>query len=86
MNNKDSVNNETHTILSTQGDIEINTAPCESQPNPEGQGEALPVSDRETYPRGREDPRTYAGLAISARDTRVAEMISDHPLLQNVHH
>ena len=55
MNNKDNVNNETHIILPPQGDIEIDTVHCVSQPNPDGQGEALPVSDRETCPRGCED-------------------------------
>ena len=44
-----------------------------------GQGNALAVSDRETCLRGREGLRTYAGVAISARDTSVGEMISDHP-------
>ena len=46
----------------------------------QGQVHALPVSDRETCTRGREGPRTYAGVAISARDMSVGEMISDHPL------
>ena len=59
--------------------LETSTVDCESTPNPEGQGEALPASDRETCPRGHEGPRTYAGVAISARDTSVGEMISDHP-------
>ena len=47
---------------------------------PQVQGNALSVSDRETCLRGYEGPRTYAGVAISARDTSVGEMISDHPL------
>ena len=74
VNNKDIVNNETHTILSTHGDIEMNTVRCESQPNPEGQGEALPVSDRDICLRGCEGLDTYAGVASSVR-----EMISEHP-------
>ena len=86
MNNKDNVNNKIHTILPTQGDLEINTVCCQSQPNSAGQGEALPVSDRETCPRGCEGPRTYAGVAISARDTSVGEIISDPLTLRNVHH
>ena len=80
VNNKDIVNNETQTILSTQGDIEMNTVRCESQPSPEGQGESLPVSDRETCARGREGLHTYAGVAISARDISVREMINDNLL------
>ena len=53
-NLNNNVNNKTHNILPRQGDIENNTVHCVSQPNPNGQGEALPVSDRETWPRGRE--------------------------------
>ena len=45
----------------------------------QGQVNAIPVSDRETYTRGREGPRTFAGVAISARDMIVGEVISDHP-------
>ena len=79
MNNKGNVKNETHTILPMQGDIEINTVQCESQLNPKGQGEALPVSESETCPRGCEGLETYAGAANSAWDISVGEMISDHP-------
>ena len=61
------------------GDVEMNTVRCESKPNPERQGEALPVSDRETCPRGHEGLDTYAGVAVSARDKSFGEMISDHP-------
>ena len=38
-----------------------------------------PVPDEETRTRGREGPRTSAGVAISARDMSVGEGISDHP-------
>ena len=68
VNNKDIVNNETHTTLPMNGNVEMNTVRCESQLNPEGQGEALPVSDRETCPRGCEGLDNYAGLANSAND------------------
>ena len=51
-----------------------------SETYPSGQVHAPPVSDRETCTRGREGPRTYAGVAISARDMSVGEVISDHPL------
>ena len=78
MNNKDNVNNNTHIILPQQGDIGNYTGNCVNQPNPNGQGEAQPVSDRETCPRGREGLETYAGVAISARDISVGEMIDDH--------
>ena len=78
MNNKDYVNNETHIILPPQGDIEIDTVHCVSQPNPDRQGEALPVSERETCSRGREGLETYAGVAISARDISVGQIITDH--------
>ena len=79
VNNKDIVNNETHTILPMNGVVEMNTVRCESQPNPEVQGEALPVSDRETCPRGCEGLDTYAGVAISARDISVGAVIDNHP-------
>ena len=51
----------------------------QSETYPSGQVHASPVSDRETCTRGREGPRTYAGVAISARDISVGDMISDHP-------
>ena len=79
VNNKDNVNNETHIILPQQGDIGNDTGHCVSQPNPDRQGKAQPVSDRETCPRDHEGLVTYAGVAISARDISVGEMITDHP-------
>ena len=45
----------------------------------EGQGEALPVSDRETCPTCREGLDPYAGVAITARNISVGVMISYHP-------
>ena len=50
-----------------------------SEAYPNGQVHASPVSDRETCPRGRKGPRTYAGLAISAWDMSVGELIPDYP-------
>ena len=47
--------------------------------NPEGQGEALPASDRETCPKGCEGFVTQAVVATSARDMTVVEVIVDHP-------
>ena len=79
MNNKDIVNNDTQNTLPSIGNVETGTVDCESTPNLEGQGEALPVSDRETCPRGCEDLDTYAGVAISARDISVGAVIDDHP-------
>ena len=70
-------NTPTHVLSTT--DLVIDTVDCESTPNPEGQGEALPASDRKTCPRGCEGLETYAGVAIRARDISVGEMISDHP-------
>ena len=46
---------------------------------PSGQVHASSVSDGETHTRGREDLRIYAGVAISALDMSVGEVISDHP-------
>ena len=66
------------------GDVKINTVSCESQPVPEGQGEALLVSDRETCPRGREGLDTYDGVAISARDISVGAVIVDHYKHKNI--
>ena len=62
------------------GNVETGTVDCESTPNLEGQGEALPASDRETYPRGREGLVTQTGVAITARDISVGAVINDHPL------
>ena len=66
-------------------DTIIENSKSESTPNPEGHGEALPATDRETCPRGREGLVTHAVVAISARDMSVGELISDHPPYQNVH-
>ena len=59
VNDKDIVYNKTQNTLPMNGNVGMNTVHCESQPNPEGQGEALPVSDRETCLRGREGLDTY---------------------------
>ena len=59
--------------------LETSTVDCESTPNPEGQGEALPASDRETCPRGLEGLVTQAVVATSARDMSVGAVIGDHP-------
>ena len=77
--NKDIVINDTQNTLPSKGNVETGTVDCESTPNLEGQGEALPASDRETCTRGREGLVTQAGVAISARDKSVGEMIEDHP-------
>ena len=69
------INNNT-TVIETENDVNNTTW---SGTYLQGQVNALLVSDRETCPRGCEGPRTYAGVAISARDTSVGEMISDHP-------
>ena len=69
-NNKDFVSKD---------NLETSTVDCESTPNPEGQGEALPASDRETCPRGREGLVTQAVVADSARDMSVGAVIRDHP-------
>ena len=44
MNDKDIVYNKTHITLPMDGNVGMNTVRCESQPNPEGQGEALWVN------------------------------------------
>ena len=44
-----------------------------------GQVHASPVSDGETRTRSCEGLRTYASVAISARDMSVGEVILDHP-------
>ena len=59
VNNKDIVNNDTQNTLPSSGNVETHTVDCRSTPNPEGLGEALPVSDRETCPRGHEGLHTY---------------------------
>ena len=46
-NNKDVVNKDTPNRVLSTDNLEIDTVDCESTPNPEGQGEALPASDRE---------------------------------------
>ena len=43
------------------------------------QGHGSSVSDGETRTRGREGLQIYAGVAISARDMSVGEVIFDHP-------
>ena len=62
-------------ILPQQGDTGKYTGNCVSQPNPNGQGEAQPVSDRETCPRGREGLVTQAVVATSAWDMSVGAII-----------
>ena len=69
------INNNT-TVIETENDVNNTTW---SGTYLQGQVNAIPVSDRETCTRGREGPRTYAGVAISARDMSVGEVISDHP-------
>ena len=44
-----------------------------------GQVHASSVSDGETRTRGCEGLRIYAGVATSAQDMSVGEVISDHP-------
>ena len=53
--------------------LETSTVDCESTPNPEGQGEALPASDRETCTRGREGLVTQDVVANSAKDMSVSQ-------------
>ena len=43
------------------------------------QGHASSVSDGETRTRGCEGLQIYAGVATSAQDMSVGEVISDHP-------
>ena len=69
-NNKDFVSKD---------NLETSTVDCESTPNPEGQGEALPAFDRETCTRSREGLVTQAVVANSARDMSVGAVIRDHP-------
>ena len=79
--NNDLVINDKQNIIPNEDNIETGTATvdCESTPNLEGQGEALPASDRETCTRGRESLVTKAGVAISARNMSVGAVIGDHP-------
>ena len=77
-NNKDVVNKDTPNRVLSTDNLEIDTVDCESTPNPEGQSEVLPASDRETCPRGREGLITQAVVATSARDISVGAMIEDH--------
>ena len=51
-NNKDSVDNNTSIIIPEHGYKDTTTGNRGSQPYPQGQGKAQPVSDRETCPRG----------------------------------
>ena len=78
--NKDVVIKDTQIIVPSIGNVERSTVDCESTPNLEGQGEALPASDRETCPRGCEGLVTQAVVATSARDMIVGAVIGDHPL------
>ena len=78
-NNKDIVIHDTQNILPNKGNIETGTLDCESTPNLEGQGEALPASDRETCPRGREGLVIQAVVATSARDMSVGAVIGNEP-------
>ena len=77
VHNKDFVIKDTQNIIPSTGSIETSTVDCESTPNLEEQGEALPASDRETCPRGREGLVTQAVLATSARDMSVRAVIGD---------
>ena len=78
-NNKDFVIKDTQNIIPNTGNIETSTLGCESTPNLEGQGEALPTYDRKTCPRGREFLVTQDGVAISARDISVGAVIAGQP-------
>ena len=78
-NNVDFVNKDTQNIVPSTGNLETSTVDCESTPNPEGQGEALPASDRETCTRSCEGLVTQAVVANSARDMSVGAVIRDHP-------
>ena len=61
-------------------DYKINTnkgtTDCESTSNPEGQGEALQATDKETCIRGHEGLVTHAVVAISAQDIIVGAVIT----------
>ena len=79
VNNKDLVIKDTQNIIQNMGSIETGTVDCDSTPNLEGQGEALPISDKETCISGHEGLVTQAGVVISAQDISVGAMIGDHP-------
>ena len=49
-----------------------------SEARSEEQVHTSPIPDEETRTRGREGPRTAAGVAISARDMSVGEGTFDH--------
>ena len=51
-NNKDVVNKDTLDRVLSTNNLEIDRVDWESIPNPEGQIEVLPASDRETYTGG----------------------------------
>ena len=76
---KDVVNENTPNHIPSTTDLIIDTVDCESTPNPEGQGEALPASDKETWPGGCEGLATQAVVATSALDMSVGVLIGDHP-------
>ena len=76
--NKDFVIKDTQNIVPSTGNLETSTVDCESTPYPEGQGEALPASDREICPRGREGLVTQAVVATSARNMSFGTLIGDH--------
>ena len=44
-----------------------------------------PVSEEEARIRGREGPRTSAGMAFSARDISVGEVAQDNPCSEMLH-
>ena len=65
VNDKDIVCNDTQNTLPIKGNVETETVDCESTSNIEGQGEALPASDRQTCTRGREGLVTLTKLLRS---------------------
>ena len=75
VNNKDIVNKDTQNTLANKGNVETGIVDCERTPKLEGQGEALPASDRQTCTKGREGLVTQAGVAISALDISVDAVI-----------
>ena len=72
--NKDMFDHTIDVIKPDQINDATRSETCSSE-----QGRASPVSDGETRTRGREGLRTYASVAISARDMSVGEGIYDHP-------